>query len=77
MNAVPEGEQRALHLVDIIDLKWLLARHGVHLHVERLQSDPAYADEVLAQAARSENDALRAAAAKLRPLLLPPAQRNG
>ena len=54
-----------LPLVEIIDLKWLLASEGVHLHVERLQSEPVYAGEILAVAARSANEALRVAAAKI------------
>lgn len=61
-----DAEFRPLRLVDIIDLKWLLAGEGVHLHVERLQTDPAYARELLCSASRSPNDALRAAAARLR-----------
>ncbi len=65
MNAFIPAERRGFSLVDVIDLKWLLAGEGIHLHVERLQSDPAYAAEVLAQAAASSNVALRAAAAKL------------
>jgi hypothetical protein len=66
MNALTDVERRALALVDIIDLKWLLAGIGVHLHVERLQRDTAYATEVLAQAAASGNEALRAAAERVR-----------
>ncbi len=65
MNAFIPPERRGFPLVDVIDLKWLLAGEGIHLHVERLQSDPAYAAQVLAQAATSANEALRKAAAKL------------
>lgn len=65
MNALPDAERNALRLVDIIDLKWLLAHEGIRLHVERLQSDPAYASELLARAAASSNEALRAAALRL------------
>jgi hypothetical protein len=65
MNPLTDGECRSLPLVDIIDLKWLLAHEGVHLHVERLQNDPAYAQQLLARAAASSNQALRAAALRL------------
>ena len=65
MNALPDGERRTLRLVDIIDLKWLLAREGVHLHVERLQSDAAYAAAVLGPALQSANAALRSAAERV------------
>jgi hypothetical protein len=53
-------------LLDIIDLKWLLAGEGVRLHVERLQHDPAYAESVLTQADRSPNHTLRHAARRVR-----------
>ncbi len=66
MNALPDPERRALDLVDIIDLKWLLAGEGIRLHVERLQQDPAYAAQVLAQADSSGNAALRDAATRVR-----------
>ena len=69
MNAFIPTEHRGVPLVDVIDLKWLLAGEGIHLHVEKLQNDPAYAARVLAQAAGSGNEALRAAAEKLLPLL--------
>lgn len=65
MNAFSNDESGPLRLVDIIDLKWLLAREGVHLHVERLQTDPAYARELLQRAAGSPNEALRTAARRL------------
>ena len=65
MNAFSNGENRALSLVDVIDLKWLLAREGVHLHVERLQADAVYARLLLECAAASSNAALRAAARKV------------
>ena len=66
MNASSNGEARALSLVDIIDFKWQLAHEGIHLHVEKLQSDPDYARELLESASRSPNKALRAAAERLR-----------
>lgn len=53
-------------LVEIIELKWLLAGQGVHLHVERLQSDPEYARQTLDRAAASPSAALRETAARLR-----------
>jgi hypothetical protein len=66
MNALPHTERRTLSLVDIIDLKWLLACEGVYLHVERLQREPVYAGEMLAQAERSASGALRQAAERVR-----------
>lgn len=66
MNAHADGENEALRLVDIIDFKWLLAHEGIHLHVERLQTDPGYAREMLDSASRSSNKAVRAAAERLR-----------
>ncbi len=65
MNAFQHPERQTLQLVDIIDLKWLMARDGVHVHVERLQRDPVYAGEILAFAKGSANEALRAAAQRL------------
>lgn len=53
-------------LVEIVELKWLLAGEGLHLHVERLQSDPEYARRILNAAESSPNEALRAAAARVR-----------
>ena len=57
-------------LVEIIELKWLLRGHGVHVHVERLQSDPEYARQTLDAAAAMPNAALRSAAERLRLCLL-------
>jgi hypothetical protein len=65
MNALTDGERRSLGLVDIIDLKWLLAREGVHVHVERLQTDPSYARQLLDCAAASPNEAVRTAAQRV------------
>jgi hypothetical protein len=53
-------------LVEIVELKWLLAGEGLHLHVERLQADPEYARRILAAAEASSNQALRAAADRVR-----------
>ena len=61
----------ALPLVEIIELKWLLAGEGIHIHVERLQSDAAYALRALDQAAASASPTLRAMALRLRSRLLP------
>lgn len=69
MNAIPDPSSPALGLVEIIELKWLLAREGHHLHVERLQCDPAYACQCLALAEASPSPALRAVAARLRGVL--------
>ena len=69
MNAVTPAEQQSLRLVDIIDFKWLMVSEGVHVHVERLQSDAVYARSTLARAAQSSRPALRAAASRLAALL--------
>ena len=65
MNAITCDEAASLCLVEIIELKWLLAGHGVHVHVERLQNDPKYAREVLAQAAGASGGALRETALRV------------
>ena len=70
MNAFTCVESRSLGLVDIIDLKWLLAREGVHVHVEKLQTDAAYARKLLECAAASPSAAVRAAAQKVTRQLL-------
>jgi hypothetical protein len=66
MNAVSHDENAAVSLVELVDLKWLLAGEGVHLHVERLQRDLVYARRVLETAAASSNEALRRVAARVR-----------
>ncbi len=66
MNASSVSEDRALRLVEIVELKWMLAGEGLHVHVERLQSDPAYARECLLAAERSANATVRQVAARLR-----------
>lgn len=65
MNAFTPVEPKSLQLVDIIDFKWLMAHDGVHVHVEKLQTDRVYALEVLAKAACSPHEALRLAAKRL------------
>lgn len=69
MNAISQHEPDALALVEIIDLKWLLTGEGVHLHVERLQRDPAYARGILDAALNSPNPTLTTVAARVRKLL--------
>jgi predicted DNA-binding protein (UPF0251 family) len=66
MNAGSLTEESALRLVDIVELKWMLAGEGVHVHVEKLQSDPEYARECLQAAERSDNATVRQVASKLR-----------
>jgi hypothetical protein len=66
MNATAHSERQALELVDIIDFKWLLAKEGLHVHVERLQNDRAYALDCLDKAAASPREAVRAVARRLR-----------
>jgi len=65
MNATTAPEHRCLSLVEIIDFKWLMAGDGHHVHVEHLQTDPVYAGECLALAARSRIAALRDTARRL------------
>jgi hypothetical protein len=66
MNATTHSERQTLELVDIIDLKWLMAKDGLHVHVERLQNDPAYALDCLNKAAASPRAAVQAVARRLR-----------
>jgi hypothetical protein len=58
-----------LPLVAVIELKWLAAGVGQHLHVERMQHDPIYARQVLAAAEAGPHAALRRTAQRLRGLL--------
>ena len=69
MNVLSHSENKALGLVEIVDLKWLLAGEGVHVNVDRLRSDPVYARRVLDAAEASTNPALPAVAARVRRLL--------
>ena len=66
MNTLFSGTPQGAMLVEIIELKWLLRGHGVHVHVERLQADAEYARQMLDCAAAAPNAALREAAARLR-----------
>ena len=65
MNTVHAGPHHPLHLVEIIDFKWLMAGDGHRVHVERLQADRAYAGQCLALGAASPTPALRDAAQRL------------
>ena len=69
MNTLFSGRPSAACLVEIVELKWLLRGHGVHVHVERLQTDAQYARQTLDLADAAPNAALRLAAARLRHLL--------
>ena len=51
MNNPPAAVDNMPPLVEIIQLKWLLAGEGVYLHVERMLSDPQYAHRALDRAA--------------------------
>lgn len=66
IQVVPTRTTESNCLVEIIELKWLLAGHGVHVHVEQLQHDREYARLTLDRAAATPNPALRTAAARLR-----------
>lgn len=66
MNALIQDDTATLFLVEIIELKWLLAGHGIRVHVEQLQTDPEYARRMLDRAASTSNATLCAAAARLR-----------
>lgn len=69
--APADADAAARALVRVIELKWLLAGEGCHLHVERMLHDPAYALEALDRAALSPHAALRLAALRLRAQLVP------
>lgn len=66
MNQAIHPDAASQFLVEIIELKWLLAGVGYRLHVEQLQTDREYARRALDHAAASSNPALRAAAERLR-----------
>lgn len=57
-------------LVDIVELKWLLAGVGIHIHADRLMNDPTYALQALAEADTCDSPSARAAASRLREKLL-------
>jgi hypothetical protein len=60
------AQMAASCLVEIIELKWLLAGHGFRLHVERLQNDREYARHTLDSAALAPHPVLREVAQRLR-----------
>ncbi len=64
MNALTEPTNPC-ELLDVIDLKWLLAGDGHRVHVERLMAGGDYAQRCLALAATSPNEATRAAARRI------------
>ena len=73
MNIVSVTEHSPLHLVEIIDFKWLMAGDGHRVHVERLQADPDDAGRCPAMGAASQTPALRDATQRLAAALnLPP-----
>lgn len=69
ITTLPLREMSPGYLVEIIELKWLLAGHGVRVHVEQLMHDEEYARLTLDRAAAMPNPALRQAAARLRDCL--------
>jgi hypothetical protein len=71
-NATQPAATETSCLVEIIELKWLMAGHGVRIHVEQLLHDSEYARHTLAQAAAMPNQALREAAQRLRACLCLP-----
>jgi hypothetical protein len=66
MNAITHIPHQTFSLLEVVQLKWMLAGEGVHLHVERLMSDPVYAEQALQRAAMSTSPTLRAMAMRLR-----------
>jgi hypothetical protein len=53
-------------LLEIVELKWLLAEHGLRIHVEQLLQDREYARRTLDCAATTVNPVLCEVAARLR-----------
>lgn len=66
MTPPSSGSAARSTLVAIIEFKWLLAGHGIHMHVEQLQNDPEYARRLLDRAAAAPSAVLREAAGRLR-----------
>jgi hypothetical protein len=64
--AITDPRANPTPLVEIIELKWLYAAHGVRVHVEQLQSDREYARQLLDRAAAMPDIALRQVACRLR-----------
>lgn len=73
MKTATPTEPDPVALVEIIELKWLMAGEGLRVHVERLQAEPAYAQQTLALAEASSHSALRRLAGRLRTKLQLPA----
>lgn len=70
----------ACELLDVIDLKWLLAGDGHRVHVERLLTDADYARSCLVWANASLKPATRAAAQRIALHMgveLPPSDTSG
>jgi hypothetical protein len=65
MDTLAFGEHDRVDLLEIIDFKWLMSRDGHHIHVQRLQNDPAYAAACFAQAAASPIALVRQTAERL------------
>ena len=70
MNAYLPTEALPAPLMEIVELKWLMAGEGVRVHVEHMIDDNAYATRVLNRALESASPALRAAAERLRTRLV-------
>lgn len=66
LDAAPRPPPSSPSLVEIVEMKWLLAGEGLHLHVERLGTDAGYARSALDRAEASANPALRAVARRVR-----------
>ena len=73
MKAITATDPDSVALVEIIELKWLMAGEGLRVHVERLQADPAYARQTLALAEASPHSAVRRLAGRVRTRLQLPA----
>ena len=73
MKVTTALEPDPVALVEIIELKWLMAGEGLRVHVERLQTDPAYARQTLALADASPHSTVRRLAGRLRTRLQLPA----
>ena len=73
MKPTTSLEPDSVALVEIIELKWLMAGEGFRVHVERLQADPAYANQTLTLAEGSPHSAVRRLAGRLRTKLQLPA----
>jgi hypothetical protein len=69
MNTSAASGPGSSTLVEIIQFKWLMAHEGRHVHVERMQNDPAYAAETLDWAEASSNPNLPDVARALRAAL--------